>query len=91
MAVWLIWYQRGDWVFLWESEQGDEIWGWVLLGWLWTQVVVLLAQEIFGPRFFISSTVRYLRSFLDLLLVFLESGLLTFLVAASHLQLFCAV
>ena len=57
MAAWLIWYQRGDWVFLWESEDSDIIWGWMLLGWLWIQVAVLLAQEIFGPRFFVSSDV----------------------------------
>ena len=57
MATWLIWYQRGDWVFLWESEEGDFIWGWILLGWLWFQVTILLAQEIFGPRFFISGNV----------------------------------
>ena len=57
MAAWLIWYQRGDWVFLWESEDRDIIWGWVLLGWLWFQVVLLLAQEIFGPRFFIFGNV----------------------------------
>jgi hypothetical protein len=57
MAAWLIWYQRGDWVFLWEAEERDVVWGWVLLWWLWVQVLVLLAQEIFGPRFFISSTV----------------------------------
>jgi len=58
MAVWLIWYQRGDWVFLWESEDSDTIWGWILLGWLWFQVAVLIAQEIFGPRFFISANVH---------------------------------
>ena len=57
MATWLIWYQRGDWVFLWESEDSDTIWGWILLGWLWIQVIILLAQEIFGPRFFVSSDV----------------------------------
>ena len=89
MAVWLLWCQRGDWVFLWESEREDEIWGWILLGWLWTQVVVLLAQEIFGPRFFISSTVPYLHSFSALLLALRGRGL-TILVAASYLQLFCA-
>jgi hypothetical protein len=60
MAMWLIWYQRGDWVFLWESEEVDFIWGWILLGWLWFQVTVLLAQEIFGPRFFISGNVNTL-------------------------------
>jgi transmembrane E3 ubiquitin-protein ligase len=60
MATWLIWYQRGDWVFLWESEERDFIWGWILLGWLWFQVIVLLAQEIFGPRFFISGNVTTL-------------------------------
>ncbi len=54
MAAWLIWYQKGDWVFLWESDDADIIWGWILLGWLWFQVSILLAQEIFGPRFFIS-------------------------------------
>jgi hypothetical protein len=57
MAVWLIWYQKGDWVFLWESEDTDAIWGWILMGWLWFQVCILLAQEIFGPRFFISGNV----------------------------------
>lgn len=57
MASWLIWYQKGDWVFLWESDDADIIWGWILLGWLWFQVSVLLAQEIFGPRFFISGNV----------------------------------
>lgn len=64
MATWLIWYQRGDWVFLWESEDSDTIWGWILLGWLWMQVIILLAQEIFGPRFFVSSDVsptRYIK------------------------------
>ena len=57
MTSWLIWYQKGDWVFLWESDDADIIWGWILLGWLWFQVSVLLAQEIFGPRFFISGNV----------------------------------
>ena len=57
MAVWLIWYQKDDWVFLWESDDSDIIWGYILLGWLWCQVCVLLAQEIFGPRFFISGNV----------------------------------
>ena len=61
MATWLIWYQRGDWVLLWESEENDFIWGWILLGWLWFQVTVLLAQEIFGPRFFISGNVTILQ------------------------------
>jgi transmembrane E3 ubiquitin-protein ligase len=59
MAVWLIWYQKGDWVFLWESEDSDSFWGWILLGWLWFQVSILLAQEIFGPRFFISGNVSF--------------------------------
>lgn len=59
MALWLIWCQKGDWVFLWESEDADAIWGWSLLGWLWLQVLVLLAQEIFGPRFFISANVCF--------------------------------
>jgi hypothetical protein len=57
MAAWLIWCQRRDYVFLWESEEGDGVWAWAVLGWLWVQVVVLFAQEIFGPRFFISSNV----------------------------------
>ena len=57
MAAWLIWYQKGDWVFLWESDDADITWGWILLGWLWFQVSILLAQEIFGPRFFISGNV----------------------------------
>jgi transmembrane E3 ubiquitin-protein ligase len=57
MALALIWYQRGDWVFLWESGPEDDIWGWILLCWLWIQVLALLAQEVFGPRFFISSQV----------------------------------
>ena len=30
MALWLIWCQKGDWVFLWESEDADIIWGWIL-------------------------------------------------------------
>ena len=59
LAVWLIWYQKGDWVFLWESQDSDALWGWIILGWLWIQVSILLAQEIFGPRFFISSTVCF--------------------------------
>jgi hypothetical protein len=59
MATWLIWYQKGDWVFLWESDDRDSIWGWILLGWLWCQVCILLAQEIFGPRFFISGNVNF--------------------------------
>jgi transmembrane E3 ubiquitin-protein ligase len=57
MAAWLIWYQKGDWVFFWESDETDIIWGWILLGWLWFQVSILLAQEIFGSRFFISGNV----------------------------------
>lgn len=61
MAVWLLWYQKGDWVFLWESLDSDIIWGYILLGWLWFQVCVLLAQEIFGPRFFIASNVWLFR------------------------------
>jgi transmembrane E3 ubiquitin-protein ligase len=65
MAVWLIWYQKGDWVFLWESEESDTIWGWILIGWLWFQVCVLLAQEIFGPRFFISGNVTNARGLAD--------------------------
>jgi len=72
MATWLIWYQKGDWVFLWESDETDIIWGWILLGWLWFQVSILLAQEIFGPRFFISGNVSpppYLDSLLICVLV----------------------
>jgi transmembrane E3 ubiquitin-protein ligase len=63
MAAWLIWCQTGDYVFLWESEEGDGLWGWIVLGWLWVQVVVLFAQEIFGPRFFISSNVPQTKRF----------------------------
>jgi hypothetical protein len=57
MTTWLIWYQKGDWVFLWESQDSDSLWGWLLLLWLWIQLCILFAQEIFGPRFFISKTV----------------------------------
>jgi transmembrane E3 ubiquitin-protein ligase len=60
MALWLIWYQKGDWVFLWESDDAEAIWGWSLLGWLWFQVLVLLAQEIFGPRFFVPANVCFI-------------------------------
>ena len=78
MATWLIWYQRGDWVFLWESEERDFIWGWILLGWLWFQVTILIAQEIFGPRFFISGNVSPL-----------EKGMSLIEVAPADIQLLC--
>jgi transmembrane E3 ubiquitin-protein ligase len=59
MVAWLIWYQKDNWIFLWESEESDIIWGWIILGWLWFQVSILLAQEIFGSRFFISRNVPF--------------------------------